>query len=126
MKDEGKRNIEDLRSRTKQFALRIIRFSSSLPKVQEASIIGKQLLRSGTSAGANYREAYRARSNPEFVSKIGIVIQELDETAYWLELLIDAKINNGLEINSLLSETDELIAIFTTVIRKVKNIKHER
>jgi four helix bundle protein len=120
MKDENK-GYEDLRNRTKQFALRIIHLYSSLSKTKNAQVIGNQLLHSGTSVGANYREAYRARSNSEFVSKIGVVIQELDETAYWLELLFDAKIDSSSELKSLLSETDELIAIFTSISRKVKN-----
>ena len=120
MKDEN-RGRDNLRDRTKQFALKIIRFYSLLPsKINETQIIGKQLLRSGTSVGANYREAYRARSNSEFISKIGIVIQELDETDYWLELLRDAKINGSSELQLLLSETDELLAIFTSIIKKVR------
>jgi four helix bundle protein len=120
MKDEN-RSRDNLRDRTKQFALKIIRFYSLLPsKINETQIIGKQLLRSGTSVGANYREAYRARSNSEFISKIGIVIQELDETDYWLELLRDAKINGSSELQLLLSETDELLAIFTSIIKKVR------
>jgi four helix bundle protein len=120
MKDE-KRTPEDLRNRTKQYALRIIHLYSSLPKTKGAQVIGNQLLHSGTSVGANYREAYRARSNSEYISKIGIVIQELYETDYWLELLIDAKINNNAEMKSLLTETDELIAIFTSIVKKVRN-----
>jgi four helix bundle protein len=120
MKDEN-RSRDNLRDRTKQFALKIIRFYSLLPsKINETQIIGKQLLRSGTSVGANYREAYRARSNSEFISKIGIVIQALDETDYWLELLRDAKINGSSELQLLLSETDELLAIFTSIIKKVR------
>jgi four helix bundle protein len=121
MKDEN-RSCDNLRDRTEQFALKIIRFYSLLPsKINETQIIGKQLLRSGTSVGANYREAYRARSNSEFISKIGIVIQELDETDYWLEQLRDAKINGNSELQLLLSETDKLLAIFTTlIIKKVR------
>lgn len=120
MRDE-KRNYEDLRNRTKHFALKIISLYSSLPKSTTAQVIGNQLLRSGTSVGANYREAYRARSNSEFVSKIGIVIQELDETTYWLELLLETKITNGLGLNSLVSETNELIAIFTSIMKKLRS-----
>jgi four helix bundle protein len=120
MKDE-KTSADNLRDRTKQYALKIIHFYSLLPsKAHEAQIIGRQLLRSGTSVGANYREACRARSDSEFVSKVGIVIQELDETTYWLELLFDAKINSSLELKNLLSETNELIAIFTSIVKKVR------
>src|SRR5689334_14327084 len=82
----------DLRIRTKKFALRIIRLYASLPKTTEAQVIGKQVLRSGTSPGAHYCEAMRARSVAEFISKIEGALQELEETIYWLELLIEAEI----------------------------------
>src|SRR2546430_7619869 len=78
----------DLRERTKDFALRILRMFSSLPKTTEAQTLGKQALRSGTSGGANYREAYRGRSKAEFISKCGDSLRELEETAHWLELLL--------------------------------------
>jgi four helix bundle protein len=80
-------DARDLRARTKAFALRIIRLYSSLPKITEAQVLGKQLLRSGTSVGAHYREATRARSPAEFISKIEVGLQELEETVYWLESL---------------------------------------
>ena len=79
----------ELKSRTKSYALRIIKLFKSLPKTVEAQVIGKQILRSGTSVGAQYREACRSRSTAEFISKIESSLQELDETAYWLELLVD-------------------------------------
>src|SRR5438093_2181680 len=82
----------DLRERTKDFALRIMRMFSSLPKTTEAQTLGKQVLRSGTAAGANYREAYRGRSKAEFISKCGDSLRELEETGYWLDLLVDGKI----------------------------------
>ena len=78
----------NLRERTKEFALRIIRLFSALPKTVEARVLGKQLLRSGTSVGANYREAYRARSKSEFIAKCGDSLRELEESAYWLELVV--------------------------------------
>jgi len=78
-----------LRDRTKQFALRIVEMFSVIPKTTEAQVLGKQVLRSGTSVGANYREAYRARSKAEFIAKCGDSLRELEETAYWLELLVD-------------------------------------
>ena len=84
--------MEGLRDRTKQFALRVIRLYSSLPKETIAQTIGKQVLRSGTSVAANFREASRARSDAEFISKLGIVEQELDETSLWLELLVESRI----------------------------------
>lgn len=110
----------DLRERTSDFALRIINLFTSLPKVTTAQVIGKQLLRSGTSVGANYREAYRARSSAEFRAKLGICIQELEETAYWLELLIRAEIIPDNKLSNLQDETNQLIAIFTTIIKKNK------
>jgi four helix bundle protein len=111
----------ELRDRTKSFALRIIRLYVALPKTAEAQVIGRQVLRSGTSIGAHYREASRARSDAEFVSKIGIALQELDETAYWLELLLEAEIVPAGRLEALQQETGELIAIFTTVVKKVKS-----
>jgi four helix bundle protein len=84
-------NDSDLRPRTKQFALRVVRLFGRLPKSSEAQVIGKQLLRSGTSVAANYRESCRARSTAEMIAKLGIVEQELDESALWLELLGDAR-----------------------------------
>ena len=85
-------NRKDLRSRTKNYALRIIRLYAALPKSTEAQILGKQVLRSGTSVGAHYREAWRAKSNLDFISKIEGAPQELEETVYWLELLGEAEI----------------------------------
>src|SRR5881275_3485044 len=82
----------DLRERTKDFALSVVRMFSAIPKSSEAQILGKQVLRSGTSIGANYREAYRGRSKAEFISKCGDCLKEIEETAYWLELLVDARI----------------------------------
>ena len=84
--------MNDLRDRTKRFALQIIKMFTALPKTAEAQVIGKQVLRSGTSVGANYREAYRSRSKAEFTAKIGECLKELEETSYWLELLVDSGI----------------------------------
>src|SRR5512141_81989 len=95
---------QDLRSRTSEFALRIIRLYTALPKTTESQVIGKQVLRSGTSVGAQYREAKRARSDSEFVSKIESALQELEETTYWLELLADSKIVTPETIAPLLLE----------------------
>ena len=105
---------QDLRTRTTAYALRIIRLYGSLPKTTEAQVIGRQLLRSGTSVGAHYREATRARSRAEFVSKIEGALQELDESSYWLELLGLSGIVSKQLLADLCTETDELIAIFTT------------
>ncbi|MCH8473636.1 MAG: four helix bundle protein [Opitutales bacterium] len=117
MVEEGQ---QDLRGRTKDFALRVIRLFGALPKSTEAQIIGKQVLRSGTSVGANYREAWRARSKAEFLAKLGDCLKELDETAYWLELLVDAEIVPVAKLNALQDETDQLLAIFTTIAKHTK------
>jgi four helix bundle protein len=110
----------DLRRRTKEFALQIIWMFSGLPKTTEAQVLGKQALRSGTSVGANYREAYRARSKPEFIAKCGDSLRELEETAYWLELLVDGKIVLPEKLTAVRQECGELIAIFVTIIRRSK------
>ena len=110
----------ELRSRTKSFALRIIRLYVSLPKTTEAQILGKQVLRSGTSVGAHYREAQRAKSDADFINKMEGALQELDETAYWLELLVESKIVVESKLAALMKETDELVAIFVTIVNKMK------
>ncbi|MDR0941461.1 MAG: four helix bundle protein [Bacteroidales bacterium] len=111
---EGYKYRDDLKQRTKQFVLRIIKLYQSLPKTQEAQIIGKQLLRSGTSIGANYRAACRARSNAEFYSKISIVIEEADETMFWLELLWEATIVKQELLQNLYNENEEIVKIMIT------------
>ena len=110
----------DLRERTKKYALRIIRLYTSLPKRAEAQVLGRQVLKSGTSPGAHYREAYRSRSPAEFVAKIEGGLQELEETAYWLELLVDAAIVPAKRMADLLKETDELTAIFASSAKTAK------
>src|SRR5438093_13197771 len=110
----------DLRERTRAFALRVIRLSSSLGRSKEAYVLGKQVLRSGTSVGANYREAQRARSKLEFISKIGDCLKELDGTAYWLELLAESAIVSSAKLSSLRDECNQLIAIFITISKKAK------
>src|SRR5712691_3570132 len=95
MSDEGRKNMDDqknqdLKARTREFALRIIRLYTSLPKTTEAQVMGKQALRSGTSVGAHYREACRAKSNADFINKIEGALQELDETLYWLEMIAES------------------------------------
>jgi len=111
----------DLRVRTKQFALRIIRLIVALPKRIEAEVIGRQVLRSGTSVGANFREAHRARSNAEFVSKLGDCLKELEETCYWLELLVEAEIVPCHRLASLQDECNQLTAIMTTISKNVRS-----
>jgi four helix bundle protein len=115
----------DLRVRTKDFALRIIRMYTALPARTEANVIGRQVLRSGTSVGANFREAYRGRSDAEFVAKLGDCLKELEETSYWLELLADAEIVPAERLVPLQDECRQLNAIFTTITKKVKASMHK-
>ena len=118
-----KMQCRDLRERTKAFALRIIRLYVSLPKTREAQVLGNQVLKSGTSPGAHYREAYRSRSTAEFISKIEGGLQELEETGYWLELLVDSGIVPAKRMADLRQETDELIAIFASSAKTAKENK---
>ena len=111
---------KDLRDRTKAFALRVVRMFSALPKTAEAQVLGKQLLRSGTSIGANYREAFRARSKAEFIAKCGDSLREIEESSYWLELLVESGIVSLEKLAPLRHECDELTAIFVTIIKRAK------
>ncbi|MEZ6126990.1 MAG: four helix bundle protein [Planctomycetaceae bacterium] len=111
----------DLKNRTKQLALRVIRLYSALPKTTESQVIGKQLLRSGTSVGAHYREASRCRSNAQFISKIEGGLQELEETSYWMELLVESGIIESSRLADLRQEADELTAIPVTCAKNAKN-----
>lgn len=104
----------DLRERTRRFAVRIVRLCRSLPRTMETKIIASQLLRCGTSVGANYRAVCRARSRAEFAAKLGIVVEEADEVIFWLELLIDTGIITRNQSEELLAEANELVAIFVT------------
>ena len=117
MKDE---TVKDLRVRTKEFALRIIRLYTTLPKTTEAQVMGKQVLRSGTSVGAYYREASRAKSDADFVNKIEGALQELDETAYWLELLVESGIVKAEKLESLKLQAETLEPITRTSIVPAK------
>jgi len=114
---------EQLRERAKQFALRKINLVRALPKTEKARLMGRQLLRSGTSIASNYRAVCRARSKAEFISKMGTVVEETDETVFWLELLIDAKIMKKDKMTSILQEANELLAIFAASQNSAKGIK---
>lgn len=116
----------DLRKRTTAFALRIIRMVSVLPSSMEANVLGKQVLRSGTSVGAQYREACRSRSTAEFISKMESAVQELDETAYWMELLADGGVVPPMKLADLRQETEELIAIFTASVKTAKRNRDQK
>jgi four helix bundle protein len=111
----------DIAERTKAFALRVIRLYGSLPKTTEAQVMGKQLLRSGTSVGAHVREGKRSRSDAEMISKIEGGLQELEETAYWLELLAESDIVKAERLTELLGEANELTAILVSSVKTLKN-----
>jgi four helix bundle protein len=116
-------NSEALKLRTRQFALSVIRLCRTLPRSQEALVIARQLLRSSTSVGANYRALCRARSNADFVSKLGIVLEETDETLFWLELLVDSGVAGPEKATPLLKEANELVSIFVASLRTAKGLK---
>lgn len=109
-----------LKERTLQFGLAVIRLASSLPKSRETDVVARQIIRSATSVGANYRSACRARSKPDFISQIGLVEQEADETLYWLEVLVGAEMIPRPRAEELVSEAKELLAIFTAAGRTAK------
>jgi len=111
-----------LKERTKPFAIRIIRMLRALPKTDEARLISRQLLRAATSVAANYRAVCRARSTADFVAKMGLVVEEADETVFWLELLADAGIVQKARLEQLEREANELLAIFAASQRTVKRI----
>ena len=116
-------NKDDMKHRTRQFAIRVIRLVESLPKGRTEDVFGKQLLRSGTSVGANYRAACRAKSTADFVYKMGIVEEEADESLYWMELLIETKIMESKKLEPLMKEADELLAITVASIKTAKKTK---
>jgi four helix bundle protein len=120
MKDEFKKSKQDVRKRLKEYALRIIRLYESFPKHGAVHVISHQLLRSGTSPAAHYREAYRAKSDADFISKIEGVLQELDESDYWLELLIEGGFVAENKLKPLCIETQELISIFVKMVLNIK------
>lgn len=105
---------DELKLRTKKFALRIVKVFQALPRSEDARTLGKQLLRSGTSIAANYRAVCRSRSKAEFVARLGIVVEEIDETVFWLELLVEAGIISPARLGDLRREANELLAIFVS------------
>ena len=106
-------NREELKQRTKQFGLRVMKLCDALPRSRSANVIANQLLRSATSVGVNYRSACRARSSADWINKLGVVIEEADESAYWLELIIEGELLPVAKVAALPKEADELTAIFT-------------
>jgi four helix bundle protein len=111
---------EEMKKRTKQFALRVIHLASALPQNAAGRAIANQVIRSGTSVGANYRAALRARSTPDFINKIGVVLEESDESAYWMELIIEGQVMPENRVTSLLQEANELTAIFAATHKTLK------
>jgi four helix bundle protein len=111
---------ENLASRAKRFAVAIVRFYVELPKSNVNFVLGRQLLRAGTSVGAQYREARRAKSNADFISKMEGALQELDETTYWLEVLHEAGLAGGEKVAGLAVEANELISIFVSAMKRAK------
>jgi four helix bundle protein len=114
-------DTEELKKRTKQFGLRVIKMTGVLPPSRAAGVIGRQLLRSGTSVGANYRSACRGRTKPDFISKAGIAIEEADEALYWMEMLVEAGIMPRDKLASLMREADELVAILTASVKTARS-----
>jgi len=114
-------NEQELKDRTKQFGLRIMKLVDALPNTTSGRAIGNQLIRSGTSVGANYRSACRGRSKAEFISKLGIVIEEADECGFWLELIMEGSLLSEKQVEPLHKEADELTAIFIASVRTSKS-----
>ena len=115
-----------MKERTKEFALKVVRLYASLPKSVLAQTLGKQVLRSGTSVGAHYREAIRSRSDAEYISKVEGALQELEETGYWLELLADSGVCPAEAVVALRRETDEIMAMLVACAKKAKAKKGQR
>ncbi|HXG39029.1 MAG TPA: four helix bundle protein [Bacteroidota bacterium] len=113
-------NPEDLKKRTKAFAIRVVQFVESLPNDKTGNIIGNQLLRSGTSVGANYRAACRAKSRAHFISKLGDVEEELDESIYWMEIIEALGLVKTKELELLKAETNQLLAIIVSSINTAR------
>ena len=107
-------NEMELKQRTKKFALRFIKLVSALPRTPEGRAIGNQLIRAGTSVGANYRAACRGRSKAEFIAKLGTVEEEADESAYWMELIIEGELMKAHRVEPLLTEANEIVAIMVS------------
>ena len=120
MKDEGGRPPRDLAERTRAFALRVMRLGDSLPHTRSANVIAYQLIRSGSSVGAHYREALRARSDAEMISKFEGALMELEESAYWMSLLVDLELVSSSRMAPLREEAEELTAILVTSVKKLK------
>ncbi len=117
LKSKYRMNEQEFKQRTKALALRVIKLVSSLPKNTVSEVIGKQLIRSGTSVGANYRAACRARSTADLIAKLRIVEEEADECLYWMELIVEAKLVDVDNLRSIMSETNEILAMTVASIK---------
>jgi four helix bundle protein len=124
---ENAMTADEMRARTKTFALRVMNLVEALPNTTKGRCIGNQLIRAGTSVGANYRAACRARSRKEFVAKLGVVVEEADESAFWMELIVEGKVMSEARVSKLLAEANELTAILNasrrTAARRAARIK---
>ncbi|HEX2059687.1 MAG TPA: four helix bundle protein [Thermoanaerobaculia bacterium] len=120
MRDGDGRTRTDLVARTRSFAVRVMRLGDSLPRSRSANVIAYQLIRSGSSVGAHYREAMRSRSNAELITKFEGALMELEETAYWLELLVELEIVTAAKLAPLRDEAGELTAMFVATVRNLK------
>lgn len=116
-------NKQELLKRTKSYALRVVKTVQALPRDDVASILGRQFLRAGTSVGANYRAACRAKSTPDFVNKLKIVEEECDESLYWMELLVEAGLIPQRRLSALMREGDELLSIFVSAIKTTRTAR---
>jgi four helix bundle protein len=119
-------NEQEFKQRTKNLALRIIKLVETLPKTATARVIGNQLLRSGTSVGANYRAACRAKSTADILNKLAIVEEEGDESLYWLELLVEAEIVPASKLQSLMAETNEIVSMIVASIKTIRQGQNGR
>ena len=117
---------KEMKERTKRFALRIIKLVDTLPNSTSAQVIGKQLLRSGTSVGANYRSACRAKSNADFIFKLSIVEEEADESIYWMELLVDSRLVREALLSKLMDEASQIVAIVVSAIKTTKQRRNPK
>jgi len=113
-------NPDEMKKRTKEFAKRVINLCRKLPQTEEARLVRNQLFRAGTSAGSNYRAACRGRSKADFISKLGIVLEEADESLYWTEIIVETNIMKADLLTSLMEEANELIAIFVCSLNTAK------
>ena len=117
---------EELKNRTKAFAYRVIRLYRTLPKTTEAEVLGKQVLRSATSVAANYRATTRARSRAEFIAKLGVVVEEIDETLFWLECISDNVIVHPTLMAQLIKGSNELVAIFVAARKSSRSASESK